>query len=271
MTDVTGSQGFTQERNPSTYATGANEYWTDTGMVRGALPEAEARTLAARSMAVIADPQPLGLAALAAATWTISTIMAGWYSMVALPDAVPIAIYFGGVAQFLAGMWAFRRGHTLAATAFSAFGSFYVAFGVWVLLSFIRWLPATATGAMSRGYVAGWFIVTFGVVAAYLAIAALADNPVLTAILATLSLAFIFDGVGMMVIGTNNWALYVGGYCGIVSALLAFYLSAALVINASFHREVVPTFAMRGPRPTSTQPTTGTMRGPTGSTATSGR
>jgi hypothetical protein len=213
-------------------------------------------------MAIIADPQPLGLAGFAAATWTISTVVAGWHSMAALGEAVPIAIFFGGIAQFLAGMWAFRRGNGLAATAFSTFGAFNVAFGVWVLLQQSKLIPSTHFGGTSAAYVAGWFILTFGVIAAYLAVAALADNWVLVAILTTLAITYVFDGLGVMIVGPNNWATYIGGYAGLVSSALAFYLSAALVINSSFGREVVPLFSTRDTGTSLIQPSTNPMAGP---------
>ncbi|HEY7831965.1 MAG TPA: acetate uptake transporter [Ktedonobacterales bacterium] len=260
---TTNNQGLAQGWSPNAQGPGGatpqtNEYWTDTGAVRGPITQAESHTLAARSMSIIADPQPLGLAGFAAATFTISTVVAGWHGFAALAVAAPIAIFFGGIAQFLAGMWAFRRGSTLAATAFSTFGAFNVAFGVLLLLAGGRSIPAVA-GGTNAGYVAGWFILTFGVIAGYLAIAALAENWVLVAILVTLSATYTFDGLGTMIVGPNNWATYIGGYCGIVSSLLAFYLSAALVINASFKREVAPLFSTRGPSASITKPSTGVL------------
>lgn len=264
MADIpTNNQGFVQGWNPNAPGPGGTgmsnqEFWTDTGTVRGPIAESEARGLAARSMALIADPTPLGLAGFASATWTISTVVAGWHSFTALALAATVAIFFGGIAQFLAGMWAFRRGNILAATAFSTFGSFNVAFGVLLILMNTPAMPK-AVGGTNTGYVAGWFIITFGLIAGYLAIAALAENWVLVAILATLSLTYIFDGLGTMIVGPNNWATYIGGYCGIVSSLLAFYLSAAIVISATFKREVLPLFSTHGPNKSILNPSTGVV------------
>lgn len=261
MADIpNNNQGFVQGWNPNAPGPGGanQEFWTDTGTVRGPIAENEARGLAARSMALIADPTPLGLAGFAAATWTISTVVAGWHGHAALADAATVAIFYGGVAQFLAGMWAFRRGNILAATAFSTFGSFNVAFGVLLILMNTKAIPM-ALGGSDTGYVAGWFILTFGVIAGYLAIAALAENWVLVAILATLAGTYIFDGLGTMIVGPNNWATYIGGYLGIVSSLLAFYLSAAIVISATFKREVLPLFSTRGPNKSITNPSTGVV------------
>jgi len=219
--------------------TAPHEFWTETGEVRGPLEEVEAHALAARSMAIIADPRPLGLAAFAATTWTISTVIAGWESMAALAAVIPIALFFGGGAQFLAGMWSFRRGNTLAATAFSSFGAFNIAFGAWVFLTATHVIPAGATGGQSVAIVGGWFVITFGVVAGYLALASLAESSVLFLVLITLFVTYILDGIGLMITG-NNWASYIGGYFGLLSSLIAFYLSAAIVMNAAFGRMILP-------------------------------
>ena len=265
MADATTNSGFVRGRNPEMNPNGdprvsgtgssqMQEYWTNTGVVRGPIPRQEAQSLAGRSMALIADPQPLGLAGFAAATFTISSVVAGWHSFAALAVAAPIAIFFGGIAQFLAGMWSFRRGNVLAATAFSTFGAFNVAFGTWLLLTAAKLIPSASFGGKSTAYVAGWFIITFGVIAAYLAIAALAENMVLVAILVTLAITYIFDGLGTMIVGPNNWATYIGGYAGIVSSLIAFYLSAAIVINSTWGRALLPVLSTRGPGKDMTHP-----------------
>ncbi|MGZ3716618.1 MAG: acetate uptake transporter family protein, partial [Ktedonobacterales bacterium] len=108
-----------------------SDYWTMTGNVRGPLAQQETSSLVAREQASIADSLPLGLAAFASATFTISSVLAGWFTPSAVAIAIPVAFVFGGIAQFLAGMWAFRRGNVLAATAFGSFGAFNTS---WALL-----------------------------------------------------------------------------------------------------------------------------------------
>src|SRR3954468_24884714 len=63
-----------------------------------------------------ADPAPLGLAAFALTTFLLSGHNASF-----IPDAVWIgaALFYGGVAQLLAGMWEFRNRNVFGATAFS--------------------------------------------------------------------------------------------------------------------------------------------------------
>src|SRR6202011_3391266 len=81
----------------------------------------------------IADPAPLGLAALAMTTFVLSVFNAHIIKKPALEAVVlPLALFYGGGAQLLAGMWEFRRNNTFGALAFSSFGSFWLAFAAYV-------------------------------------------------------------------------------------------------------------------------------------------
>lgn len=234
------------------------EYWTLSGNVKGPLAKNQTEALAEQDMAMIADPIPLGLAGFASATFTLSAAVA-WWSPVSYAAAIPTLLIFGGIGQFLAGMWAYRRGNTIAATAFGTFGSFNTAYAVLLLLTAVTHaLPAL--GVYSEfNYVAGIFVMTFGLVSAYLGIAALGDNYMIAAILFVLALTYFADGSGMWITG-HNWVLSIGGYLGMLVSLMAFYESAAIAINSGLKREALPAFAVKkGPhsRGASRMPSTG--------------
>ncbi len=240
-----GPSGTNLGRGHAQQADGIEVYWTRAGAVRGPLARQDTEILAERSQATVADPIPLGLAGFASATFTISSVFAGWFQFTPgdLAEAIPVALVFGGIAQFLAGMWAFRRGNILAATAFSTFGSFNAAWSLWLWLQLAHVIPGAANGG-NPGYVAGVFILTFSLIALYLGMAALRENLGIAAILLTLALTYAFDGVATIASG-QSWIGIVGGYCGIVSASLAFLVSAAIVMNSTMGREVIPMFAVR--------------------------
>ncbi|HEX6778909.1 MAG TPA: acetate uptake transporter [Ktedonobacterales bacterium] len=236
-----------RERNLNVPRTnGIEEHWTMAGTVRGPLARQDTEVLAERSQATVADPIPLGLAGFASATFTISSVFAGWFlfSPGDLSVAIPVALVFGGIAQFLAGMWAFRRGNVLAATAFSTFGSFNVSFAILLWLQLVHLVPSIAQGG-NPSYVAGIYILTFSLIALYLGIAALGENLGIAAILFTLALTYGFDGVATMASPGIHWIGIVGGYCGLVSSSLAFLVSAAIVINSAMGREIIPMLAVR--------------------------
>jgi hypothetical protein len=208
--------------------------------VYGPLSRQETAALAESAQATIADPIPLGLAGFASASFTVNTIYAGWFrfSPADLAMVIPVALIFGGVASFLAGMWAFRRGNTLAATTFGTFGAFNASWAILQWMMLVGLVPAVVNGG-NPGYVEGVLVLTFSLISFYLGLAALGQNLGLAAVLFTMALRHGFLGVWAMTPQTG-WIAIVGGYCGIVSASLAFLVSAALVINSAHRREILP-------------------------------
>src|SRR4051812_22970298 len=102
---------------------------TDAGIDAG--PNASAP--AAAATAGIADPGPLGLAAFAATTFVLSLFNAKLVKDANLEAVVlPLALFYGGLAQLLAGMWEFKKANTFGATAFASYGSFWLAFAAYV-------------------------------------------------------------------------------------------------------------------------------------------
>ncbi len=215
---------------PQTTSTPA-EYWTRAGPVRGPVTRQEVDTLAASAQAAIANPIPLGLAGFASTRFTISTVYTGWFrfSPADLAIIIPVALIFGGVAAFLAGMWAFRRGNTLAATTFATFGAFNASWAILQWMMLVGLVPAVVAGG-NPGYVDGVLVLTFSLISLYLGLAA---------VLFTMALTHAFLGVWALTPQTS-WVRSVGGYWGMLSALLAFFVSAALVINSSHGRELIP-------------------------------
>src|SRR5215831_20834196 len=100
-----------------------------------------------RQTATTGDPLPLGLVAFAISTFVIGAILAGWWADpgAQLALALPLVTAFGGVTQFVAGMWSFVRGQTLAATFFGTFGAFWGGIGLYQLVA-VRANVGTAVG-----------------------------------------------------------------------------------------------------------------------------
>ena len=220
------------------------EQWTQAGSVRGPLAQQETQALAERNMVAVADPLPLGLCGFAAATFTVSTVLAGWFGVQGLVAAIPVLIVFGGIAQFLAGMWAYARGNLLATVAFGSFGSFNFAFGILLWMDQMHFLgPSLLQPDTNVSLVAGVFVLMFAWIAGFLAFAALRDNLAFAAVLAFLSLAYLADGVALWT--GKTWIMSIGGYAGIVSSILAFYVAAAIVVNAIRGIEALPTLQSR--------------------------
>ena len=96
----------------------------------------------------VADPAPLGLAAFALTTFLLSGHNASF-----IPDGiwVGVALFYGGLVQLLAGMWEFRNRNVFGSTAFSTYGGFWLALGIFVaLLSMSRGLQGCSRDPTSR-------------------------------------------------------------------------------------------------------------------------
>lgn len=174
-----------------------------------------------------ADPAGLGLAAFALTTFVLSFANAGW-----IPSGgeavLGLALFYGGAAQVVAGVWEFANKNTFGATAFCSYGFFWMA--AWYLL--------TATKTDANGV--GLFFVAWGLFTLYMTFAAIKTNMVILLVFIALTLTFIFLAIGEFMGANGETMGHIGGYLGIVTALLAFYGSFATVINATFQRVVLP-------------------------------
>ncbi len=166
-----------------------------------------------------ANPAPLGLAGFALTTWMLSMVNAGWYDPGAVPLVLASAFAFGGTAQFCAGLLEFPRGNTFGFVAFCAYGAFW-----WSFALFVEFF----SGKVPPDFV-GWWLIMWGVFTFYMWIGTFRANRAVQLIFLALWITFFLLGVGDW---TGSAVVHkLGGYLGLVTAALAFYLSAADVIN----------------------------------------
>jgi uncharacterized protein len=185
-----------------------------------------------------ANPGPLGAAGFATTTFVLSMINANLVGPTSGAVVLPLAAAFGGLAQLLAGMWEFRTGNTFGAVLFSSFGAFWIS--VYILLK----LPAGAvTHAGFSLYLYAW-----GIMAFIMFLGSLRTNGVLCAAILVLTIVFVLLGIGnaslVGTLQTTNSTIKIGGYLGILLALMAWYLVAAAVLESTFGREMLPTFPL---------------------------
>ncbi|WP_051430185.1 acetate uptake transporter [Streptomyces roseochromogenus] len=193
--------------------------------------------------AVPGDPAPLGLAGFALTTLLLSIINTNLLKEgAAVIPVLGLAAFYGGIAQFAAGLFEFRRGNTFGATAFVSFAAFWLAY--WWIVPRLA-LAGDAHNALGL-FLLGWAIFT-----AYMTIAALRVTLAVLVVLALLTLTFLFLAIGAFQTGAQPHAMtQVGGWFGIATGLAAWYASAATVINETHARTVLPV----GPRHPGTAP-----------------
>lgn len=182
-----------------------------------------------------ANPAPLGLIGFAATTWLLSMINAGLMSGDGLGLVLAMALAFGGTAQVIAGILEYPTGNTFGTVAFISYGAFW-----WSFALFVHFFAAKVPAAF-----VGWYLFVWGVFSFYMWIATFRKNKALMLIFLALWITFMLLAFGEME-GSSSLH-HAGGYLGLVTAVLAMYLSAAEVINDSFGREVLPVGAYAAP------------------------
>jgi succinate-acetate transporter protein len=185
----------------------------------------------------IADPAPLGLAGFGVTTLLLSLINAKILPVTVEVLVLSLALPFGGLAQLLAGMWAFRRGNTFAATAFTSFAAFWISYYLLVVV----FLPLVKTpGPTDVANFIGWYLLAWGIFTGYMFIASLAGARAVQLVFVLLTVTFVLLAIGKFGTGSSG-ITQVGGYFGLGTAAAALYASFADVTNASFKRRVLPT------------------------------
>ena len=193
-------------------------------------------TVAPAPVSGIADPAPLGLAAFALTTFLLSTKNAGWTTHATGSAWLGYAFAYGGLAQLLAGMWEFRNRNVFGATAFSTYGGFWLGLGLWVLLvanpAVAAVKPSTlATTVTALNHDLGWILLVFAIFNTYMLILSTQVNVAVFGVFLTLELTEIILCIGNFNAGAAllpTTTIKIGGYVGLVTALVAWYTSAAL-------------------------------------------
>ena len=188
----------------------------------------------------VADPAALGLAGFALTTFLLSGHNASW-----IPDLIWVgpAIFYGGLAQLLAGMWEFRNRNVFGATAFSTYGGFWMGFGLFVILALTtKFLAGYSGGDLDNA--AAWFVFSFLMFNTYMLIGSMRVNKAVFGVFLTLEITEILLVIGNFnaahTDGKHLWWLHAGGWAGIATAAVAWYTSAAIVLNSQAGRTVLP-------------------------------
>ncbi len=192
----------------------------------------ETREVSVSSAAATANPAPLGLAGFALTTFVLSCFNAGFINGDLVGVVLPLALFYGGLAQLLAGMWEFKKANTFGALAFSTYGAFWMSFAGYAY--FIAPKLPVATAYQATGlYLLAWTIIT-----AILFVATFGLNSHLKSLFGALLLTFILLTVGAF--GQSSSMTAIGGYLGILTALIAWYGVLAHVANSTMGRTVFP-------------------------------
>ena len=177
-----------------------------------------------------ADPAPLGLAAFALTTFLLSAANANWMGSASGDAWLGYAFAYGGLGQLLAGMWEFRNRVTVWATAFSAYGVFWFALGAYFVLVTIGRVSGDAPSL-------GFLLLAFAIFNSYLLVWTTRVNIVVFGLFLALELTEILLFLGLF--SSSDALVRVGGWGSILTALIAWYASAAGLLNTMGSRPML--------------------------------
>lgn len=217
---------------------GRQERWTKAGPVVSAMPADEIRQIEERALAGVGEPGAFSLFGFAVGTLLIAIPLSGLVStqIGVLATLAPVLV-FAGIAQFIGGLIALRKGNTFAGTAFCSYGANNTLIATYYLFQVAGVFPTTTDTTLLLGVE----LFCFAYISLVLGFAALPVNLEFVAILWAL-----VPGFGLVAVhnvGGPTAIGDVGGYFLLLSAALAFYGASALVINSSFERAVLPLFS----------------------------
>jgi hypothetical protein len=181
----------------------------------------------------VANPSPLGLFSFASTTFILSLYNLQTRSITHPNVVVGMAIFCGGLAQLLAGMWEFPRGNVFGGTAFTSYGAFWMSYatilipGSGVLSAFTD--PTELSSALGI-YLIAWFMLTF-----LLLIGSLKKNMGLVVLFTSLSITFLLLAVAQFTVSSKSVAQALtkaGGAMGAITAFVAYYVGLADLLVA---------------------------------------
>src|SRR5271157_3167171 len=177
-----------------------------------------------------ANPAPLGLMGFGMTTVLLNMANAGWFPLDTL--ILAMGIFYGGIAQIIAGCMEWKKGNTFGTTAFTSYGLFWLTLVFLLLMPKYGWWAGPSTGSMIA-YFFMWGLFTF-----YMFIGTLKVNRALQVVFGTLTILFwllaLHEYTGSATIGT------VTGYEGIICGFSAIYAAAAQVLNEVHGKVVLP-------------------------------
>jgi uncharacterized protein len=179
----------------------------------------------------IADPAPLGLGAFALTTFVLSVVNTDMVK--AEPVVFGLALAYGGIAQFAAGMWEFAKGNTFGGTAFTSFGAFWISF--WYLTGHTDMSGLKADDAANG---VGLYLLAWGIFTLYMTVAATRVSGAVLAVFVLLTITFFILAWGEF--ATSSGIHKTGGWFGIATAIAAWYASFGGVTAFTHKNSIVP-------------------------------
>ncbi|MFY9750321.1 MAG: acetate uptake transporter [Methanoregula sp.] len=183
-----------------------------------------------KNLDTTANPAPLGLLGFGMTTVLLNLHNAGFFALGSM--ILAMGIFYGGLAQIIAGIEEWKKNNTFGATAFTSYGAFWLTLVALLVLPKLGLADAPDATSMAA-YLAMWGIFTL-----VMFIGTMKANRALQLVFATLAILFFLLAIGE--ITGNGTITVIAGYVGILCGFLAIYAGLAQVLNEMYKKTVAP-------------------------------
>lgn len=195
----------------------------------------ENNTQTTRQEDVTSNPAPLGLMGFGMTTVLLNVHNAGIFELGSM--ILAMGIFYGGLAQVIAGIMEWKKGNTFGTTAFTSYGFF------WLTLVGLITLPKMGLSAAPEKLAMVAYLIMWGIFTAALFIGTLKLNRALQFVFASLTLLFFLLALGDY---TESVAIkHFAGYVGIACGFSAIYTALAQVLNEVYGKTIAPIGPMK--------------------------
>jgi len=177
-----------------------------------------------------ANPAPLGLFGFGMTTVLLNIHNAGFYEMNSM--ILAMGIFYGGLAQVIAGVLESKKNNTFGMTAFISYGFFWLTLVGLIFMSKWGWITATSKSSLAT------YLLLWGIFTLLLFIGTLKLNRALQFVFATLTILFFLLAIGNYT--ENGNIIKLAGYEGIICGSSAIYTGIANLLNEVYGRKVLP-------------------------------
>jgi len=176
-----------------------------------------------------ANPTPLGLLAFGMTTVMLNLHNAGFFAIGSTIFA--IGIFYGGIAQIIAGIMEWKKNNTFGTTAFISYGFFWISLVSLFLMPVFGWSPAVPKEALVS------FLTIWGLFTLVMFIITLRLSRALQVVFGLLTVLFLLLVAGNAL--SNTTILQLAGIVGIICGLSAMYTGLGQVLNEVYKEPVI--------------------------------
>ena len=177
-----------------------------------------------------ANPAPLGLMGSGMTTVLLNLHNAGLFALGSM--ILAMGIFYGGLAQIIAGSMEWKKGNTFGTVAFTSYGLFWLTLVGLIVFPAMGIAEPVSTGGMVS-YLAMW-----GIFTGMMFFGTLKANRAIQFVFLSLTILFfllaIADATGSQTLKT------IAGIEGIICGFSAIYTAIAEILNETYGRTVLP-------------------------------